>query len=209
MEITMPWIARLCAALALVACGTARGFEPCGSLENAVGPYDYRTASAKKKEIVERFHFTESVEALSKGQSSVAVGADIAYTLRAFPNHPRALIAMADLALRQKTDRPHGSPYTVACWFERAIRFRPDDGKVRLSYGVALLKRGEREPAIRQLLIADRLVPNDPNVNYNLGLAYFYGKDYVKARERAKEAYALGFPLPGLRDMLVREHQWE
>jgi predicted Zn-dependent protease len=183
--------------------------DPCGSLENAVGPFDYRTTSVKQKEIVERFHFTESVETLSKGQSSVAIGADIAYTLRVFPNHSRALIAMADLALRQKTDRPHGSPYTVACWFERAIRFRPDDGKVRLAYGVALLKRGERDPAIRQLLVADRLLPKDANVNYNLGLAYFYGKDYVKARERAKDAYALGFPLPGLRDMLVREHQWE
>ena len=158
---------------------------------------------------VETFHFTENVEALTRGQSSIRLGADISFTLRAIPNHTRALYSMSELARREKREKPVGSAYTVSCWFERAIRFRPEDGQVRLVYGVALLKAGEVRPAITQLDKAGELLPNNPNVHYNLGLAYFDAKDFDKAREHAKQAYALGHPLPGLRQKLERAGQWQ
>jgi tetratricopeptide (TPR) repeat protein len=198
-----------CGLAAALVVTTASAATRCGELANAVGPYDYRNATQQKRELIERFHFTESVETLRKGQSSVSIGADISYTLRVFPNHPRALNSMAELARMQKTDRPAGSPYTIECWFERAVRFRPEDGNVRLVYGIALLKSGQREEAIDQLKKADELVPHNANVHYNLGLAYFGGHDYEKAREHAKIAYKLGFPLPGLREMLERAKQWQ
>jgi predicted Zn-dependent protease len=193
--------------LAALATG-ARAEEPCGSLINPVGPWDYRTATQEQRDLVERFHFKREQETLAKGISVVSLAGDISYTLRAFPNHPRALMAMTNLAIREKRAQPSGSPFSMDCWFERAVRFRPDDGNVRLVYGVGLLKTGKVEAAIKQLEQADRMLPRDPNVHYNLGLAYFDAKDYEKSRMHAKLAYELGFPLPGLRDKLERVKQW-
>ena len=179
----------------------------CGVLRNAEGPWDYRTASPKQRSLIERYHFTEPVASLTRGESA-PLGADISYTLRAFPNHPRALMAMAELARREKRDPPYKSPYTVQCWFDRAIAFRPDDAQVYTIYGIELLKSGQRIQAIERLRKAVALAPNDANAHYNLGLAYFGEKQYDNALAEAKRAYALGFPLPGLRDMLIREHRW-
>ena len=181
----------------------------CGSLENGFGPFDYRTATEKQRETVERYHFTEQVEQLRKGQSTTRIAGDLGYTLRAFPNHPRALAAMAELARREKASQPRGSQYTVSCWFERALRFKPDDGMVRVVYGITLLKAGQRDQAIQELHKADAMLPDNANVNYNLGLAYLDAKDYDKALTHAKRAYELGFPLPGLRDQLKKAGKWQ
>jgi tetratricopeptide (TPR) repeat protein len=181
----------------------------CGSLDNGFGPFDYRTATEKQRETVERYHFTQQVEQLRRGQSTVRAAGDIGYTLRAFPNHTRALAAMAELAHREKSSQPKGSQYTVDCWFARAMTFRPDDGAVRVVYGVALLKAGKRDLAIEELNKANELLPNNANVNYNLGLAYLDAKDYDKALAHAKRAYELGFPLPGLRDRLQKAGKWQ
>lgn len=197
------------AVLAGSGSGRAEVVSACGSLTNEEGPFDYRSAPPKTLDLVQRYHFTESVAALQKGSSTIYIGADISYTLRWFPNHPRALLAMAELARREKKDPPTGSPYTVQCWFQRAIEFRPDDEQVRAIYGITLLRDGKRSLAIEQLRKALTLAPNDANAHYNLGLAYFDEKRYEEARVEAKAAYALGFPLPGLRDMLKRENQWK
>ena len=58
------------------------------------------------------------------------------------------------------------------------------------------------------MLKADKLMPGDANVAYNLGLIYVDLKDYENAREYAKRAYDGGFPLPGLRQKLVQAGQW-
>jgi Flp pilus assembly protein TadD len=201
-------LALLAALVACAATSTAHAAEECGRLENGFGPFDYRTATEKQRDTVERYHFTDNVATLRKGESTMRVGGDLDYTLRAFPNHPRALAAMAELALKSKKDPPEGARYTVACWFERAIRFRPEDGTVRTVWGIALLKSGERAEAIRQLEKADELLPNNPSVLYNLGLAHYQAKDYDRAVAYAKRAYELGFTLPGLRDMLKKVGKW-
>ena len=84
-------------ALALFLTEAAYAADPCGSLETAFGPFDYRTASAHKKRIVETFHFTDSVENLVRGNTTKWVAGDISYVLRAFPNHIRALAAITEL----------------------------------------------------------------------------------------------------------------
>lgn len=177
-------------------------------LRNPFGPFDYRTASEDKREIVETNHFTEQVEGLIRGQTG-PIGGDIAYTLRAFPNHPRALMAMARLAQREEKPTPKGSRYSVDCWFARALAFQPDDPQVHLVFGVALLLDGKSTPAIEQLHIAEASLPDNPNVAYNLGLAYFETKDFDKSLKYAHQAYSLGFPLPGLRDKLKRAGRWK
>lgn len=177
------------------------------SLVNSMGPLDYRTAPRDVIKMVEDYHFSSRVESLAGGQSG-AIGPDLAYTLRVFPNHARALSALSRLARNQKTAIPAGALYTADCWFQRAIVFQPEDSQVRLVYGIELLKDGKREAAVEQLSIAEKLAPNDANVQYNLGLAQFDLGDYDKSLAYAHNAYRLGFPLPGLREKLQRAGKW-
>jgi Tfp pilus assembly protein PilF len=187
----------------------AQTFEACGSLQNAFGPIDYRSASPANKNLVERAHFTATVERLQRGNTTIRPGPDIDYTLRAFPNHPRALSAMMRLAEREKVAKPHGSRYTIDCWFDRALRFQPEDGAVRMLFGTYLARHGKPKEALEQLELARELLgDNDGNAHYNLGLAYTDLKQYDKALEHAHKAYALGFDLPGLRAKLQRAGKW-
>lgn len=185
----------------------AQGNPACGSLKVGYGPFDYRI-DTDKLEIVERFHFPPEVERLERGLSTTNVGGDIAYVLRAFPNHHRALMSMVKLAERERTNQPKGSTYSMDCWFERADRFRSDDAMVKVIHGLYLLNKGETKKAIERLELAGTLSINNPNVSYNLGLAYMRVKNYEKALENAHRAYALGFPLPGLREQLKRAGAW-
>ena len=63
--------------------------------------------------------------------------------------------------------------------------------------------------AISQYEMADLLMKNKTNLYYNMGLLYFNLKDYAKARDYARKAYAGGFPLNGLKDLLVKTGKWE
>ncbi len=180
----------------------------CGSLENHFGPFDYRTAPLERRKIVEDYHFTPQVEHLRKGASNAVIGKDISYTLRAFPNHPRALNAMANLSRREKNIQPKGSEFTLDCWFQRALAFAPDDPNVRGVYGVQLLKDDKPKEALNQFRKAEEHGTSG-NLYYNMGLAYFDLKDYDKARDYAKKAYSRGFNLPGLKNKLQKVGEWK
>jgi len=197
----------LVALLVVGGSSLADAAEPCGPLKTGYGPYDYRTGM-KKLEIVEQYHFTSDVETLRSGVSS-SIGGDIDYTLRASPNHHRALMAMVNLGFMKHTERPKGAHYTIPCYFDRAIRFAPDDGTVYLVYGVYLSRSGKKPEALQALKTAESLQKDDTNIEYNLGLVYFDLKDYPNARLHAKRAYELGFTLPGLRRLLEGAGQWE
>lgn len=189
---------------------TAQDLQPgwfCGELKNHFGPFDYRTAPRDKKEIVERFHFTSSVEALIKGNTG-SLGSDIAYTLHAFPNHPRALAAMERLARRDRTPHAKGAAYSVECYFERAVRFQPDDAQVRVLYASYLINRNRQDEARSQIAVAEKLAPKDPSIVYNIGLVYADLGNYDKALSYAHKAYAAGIEVPGLRNKLQRAGRW-
>ncbi|CDG83301.1 tetratricopeptide repeat protein [Janthinobacterium agaricidamnosum] len=169
---------------------------------------DYTNADDRQGlDVVESFHFSKKVENLVQGLSG-SIGGDISYTLEHFPNHHRALAAMAKLSLRDKKPQPNGARYPIDCFFDRAIRFKPDDATVRMVYGSYLLSAGQNDAALVQLNEAARLAPEHPTINYNLGLMYMKKKDYPKARDYAWKAYALGFPLPGLKNKLLEAGQW-
>ncbi|HZF16068.1 MAG TPA: tetratricopeptide repeat protein [Steroidobacteraceae bacterium] len=180
----------------------------CGELENAYGPYDY-TDPVKRRDnlpIVEQFHFTRSVESLSAGRSSSIIG-DLDYTLRAFPNHHRALYAMARYQL-DHPEQPGGRWYTIDCYFDRAIRFRPQDGTVHMIYGIYLARKGQSKEALDQYQEALTLLQDSAEVHYNMGLLYVEMGEFGKAREHAEKAYSLGYPLPGLRNQLISRGEW-
>lgn len=183
----------------------------CGELVNAYGPFDYRRANtdyADSIRLVEHAHFTPDVEAGIKGNSGT-VGADLDYTLRAFPNHTRALTSMGRLGILQKSLRLPGANYPVECYYDRAIRFAPDDGTVRAAYGSYLFAKGQSDLAMKMFTQAADLEPENASINYNAGLAYVKSKDYVLANKYAQKAYSLGFPLPGLKTQLVNAGKWD
>ena len=181
----------------------------CGSLQKqpgGYGPHDYRVAKDKLP-TVEQHHFDAGVETLTK-QKTGLFGGDIDYTLRAFPNHHRALMAMVKLGLREKSSQARGARYTVECYLLRAETYQPDDGMVRMIYGLYYLKHGRPGDAVKKLEEARKIAGDDANVHYNLGLAYADLKKYDKALESAHIAYAKGFPLPGLKNRLRRAGVW-
>jgi tetratricopeptide (TPR) repeat protein len=202
------WLVLLIAGGPAMAAHTSQQAWDCGDLANGYGPFDYRKATLEQKKLVEGAHFTAGVESLLQGHRG-KIGADIDYTLRAFPNHPRALMAMVRLSEKEKRVQPDGARYTVDCYFDRAMRFAHDDPHVRLIYGIYLLRRNNPQGALRQFEEAKTLGLEDPNLDYNLGLAYFELGDYAKSLDHAKRAYALGFPLTGLREKLQAKGYWK
>jgi tetratricopeptide (TPR) repeat protein len=195
----------LLCAFSTAGCG-AHAAEQCGDLSNGYGPYDYRRDKARLP-IVEVNHFDANVENLIRGKNAM-LGGDIDYTLRAFPNHHRALLAMERLAARVKNDRPHQANYTITCYYERAVRFRPDDGVVRMLYANFLAKRGNPEAAIKHMEAAEKSLQPNANLYYNMGLVYTDLKQYDRALENAHKAYQLGFTLPGLKNKLQQAGKW-
>jgi hypothetical protein len=201
-------------ALLAVRVAAAQGMDVpgCGSLMNAYGPYDFTNPEhvRDKLPIVEQFHFDRGVEALKgHAQSGIAsLGGDLAYTLRAFPNHHRALDTMGRYQLQTKQSPPPGSRYTAECWFERAMAFAPNDGTVRMVYGIYLNRKGDREGALQRYQEAIALMPDSSEIHYNLGLLYASMERYDDALKEAHTAYAQGFPLPGLKNKLVRAGAW-
>lgn len=175
--------------------------------KGATGGDYYNAQDAKGLSVVENFHFGPQVETLQRGMSG-ALGGDIGYTLEHFPNHPRALSAMARLALRTGKSRPPGAMHTVECYFERAIAFVPADGVTRALFGAYLLSLRRDADAIAQLQAALEIQPGNASAWYNLGLAQVRQKDWPAALDAAHKAYGLGFPLPGLRQKLKAAREW-
>ncbi|MDA0188791.1 MAG: tetratricopeptide repeat protein [Proteobacteria bacterium] len=193
--------------LAALAAPAGAGEAECGPLTNHYGPFDYNAATPADRALVDRAHFTPRVEQLKRGNTG-SLGQDLSYTLGVFPNHARALLAISNLALREKTPRPKDSTYSIDCWFDRAFRFRPNEGNPRMIYGVYLMKSGRTQEAIEHLETAARLAGESANLNYNLGLAYFELNDHEKALAYAHRAYAQGFQLPGLKSKLQKAGKW-
>ena len=182
----------------------------CGDLRNAFGPFDYRTIPKQPRDLVEGAHFPLRVETLTAGRTSY-LGGDIDYTLRAIPNHPRALLSMERLGVKLKTDFPPGARYPVECYFDRAIRFVPDDPMPHLVYAVYLKDHNRPKEAITQLDTAASLKGdgNNPEFFYNLGLLYFDLGEKHKAQKYAHRAYNLGAQLQGLKKKMQAAGVWE
>lgn len=154
---------------------------------------------------VERRHFTPRVESLAGGESSYLID-DLDYTLSMFPNHHRALVTLVryDRQLGGRlpqTSKPY--PQTVECYFQRALEFRPNDGKTLQILGMYHHMNDRFQKAIDAYQRAAKHT-NSAELHYNMGLAYVELEDFDKAKEHALLAYGAGYPLPGLRNRLAR-----
>ncbi len=202
----------LAASQAMCADATSRPVSPgvrgCGAFRTeGYGPFDYRTRKDKLA-MVEGFHFTPEVEMLIRGKSSTDIADDIEYTLDVFPNHHRALVAMQRLSERMKTPQPPGAHYTLECYFERAVRYSPDDEVARLLYANFLVKEKRVDEARDQLDKTEALAAGNAFTQFNLGLVYLELKDYDKALDKAHAAQELGLARPELADALKKAGKW-
>jgi hypothetical protein len=171
------------------------------------GPFDYVT-QRNSLAIVERFHFTPQVENL-RGGSSGFLGGDLSYTLNASPNHHRALLAAMRYAIREKTDEPRHMRFSISCYFDRALRFRPKDTVVRGLYAKYLLDFLKRkEDAVRQVDIIVEFAGDNPFTHHNAGMLYFEMGEHAKAVERAQRARELGYPRDDLIAKLRQAGHW-
>lgn len=181
----------------------------CGELrqKGQFGPHDYRTGKSHLP-IVEDYHFTPSVEALTRGSTDILPGHDLDYTLRAFPNHHRALLALVRYGEKMQSTKPTGLNHSVECYFDRALRFSSDDPIVRMIYARFLSKKERTPEAIQQLEQATTSAQDNAFSHYNIGLIYFDLKAYDKALVQAHKAISLGFPQTALRDQLQSVGKW-
>jgi tetratricopeptide (TPR) repeat protein len=156
---------------------------------------------------VEDYHFSSRVESLISGQSS-SIGGDLDYTLRAFPNHHRALVAMLNLGARTKVGDPPGVEFTVECYFKRAVQFRPDDAVARMLYVKYLGSNGRKPEALKQLDFVVEHAADNAFTHYNAGLLYLELAQFDRALAQAHKALELGFTRPDLRDKLKAAGKW-
>jgi tetratricopeptide (TPR) repeat protein len=191
----------------------------CGNLQNGFGPFDYRSSHhkqalgdtqthAQKLFLVESAHFTLPVEMGSKGSTTALPGGDLDYTLRAFPNHHRALVTITKIWERERLPTPRGFPKPVECYFERAVRFQPSDAVTRMLYASFLIKGNRIDPAMEQLQVAALQAEDNPLTHFNVGMMYADAKRYDAALIHAHKAMALGLERQDLKHRLDAVGQW-
>jgi len=183
-------------------------FLPCEPLDPnpqlAYGDYN-DPAQQVRLHTVETNHLNSDVLHLKRGQTATNLSKDLAFALRQFPNHPAALSAMAEWQLKNRIpDDPVENVWTADCYFQRAIAFRPNDPVVHLIYGIYLHKAHRLQEAERAYQSAEESGAGGADYFYNRGLLEVDLGNLDKAEECAQKAYAMGLPLPGLRDKLAR-----
>lgn len=193
---------------------TVREYEFCGEplSANAFGrPLDYNDP-ANREHIagIEHNHLSRDVELLVRGVTSDSPVDDLAYVLRQVPNHHKALAVMSNFQLKNgyRGDYAANLIYTADCYFRRALSFKNDDAVAHMIYGIHLHRSDKHEDALAEYEIAQKLGLVSAELHYNLGLLYVDMKRYDAAREQAKKAYELGYPLGGLRSRLARLGEW-
>ena len=215
--------------------GSTLDGRTCFGRLQAFGPFDYTdktysipglyTEHGSSQEsplrFVEKAHFTHNVEMLIKGRTGV-LPTDIDYTIRAFPNHHRALWAMIkfELMFLKKGAGRNAiiqitKPYNPTkipppeCYLNRAIKFDPEDPVLYMLYGLDLHKRGLLTYALKYYKESERVykesdgsVKENAELYYDMGLLYVDMKNYKEAKKYAKKAYILHYPLMGLKKAL-------
>lgn len=192
----------------------------CGDLDNSdwgnVGPWDYYDRSSwvptgdapqTRIKLVENVHFKKQWEFFRPGTPSAKVAGEVGYTLRLFPNHPKALWTMSRLErergpLRRYHSAPHIPQLDMDCYFDRAIRFRPKQSGTWMIYGMHLHASKRLKDAREAYENAENLGETSAQFHYNFGLLLVDLGDLDRAEMHAKQAYANGYQFQGLKERL-------
>lgn len=188
--------------------------KPCVGGGQGFGPFDYlkRHTLTNEYSLVIDAHFTSDVQNLIRGSSGHNALPDLDYTLRAWPNHHKALQSISRYQLLHKSsqDKRYArkpSP-SVECYFQRAINFSPRDAISHMLYAIFLHQSGFANKAAAQYKKAITISPNNRSIHYNYGLLLVSMKRYEEAEAHAKKAYAAGYPLSGLKKKLIKIGHW-
>jgi tetratricopeptide (TPR) repeat protein len=86
-----------------------------------------------------------------------------------------------------------------------AISSHPSYDGSYIAKSMLLRDEGKLLEAHQALLDGEKATEGrSAELQYALGLSYFQRKEFEKARDAARKAYQLGYPLPGLRDRLKK-----
>lgn len=92
---------------------------------------------------------------------------------------------------------------------QKAIEVRPDDSAPYSALAVFYRKQKKLNLAKETLLQGDKAMEGkSAEIHYNLGLIYLELGEIDSALERAHAAYAMGYPLPGLKTRLEKIGKW-
>lgn len=217
MSRLMHLIAALAAAASCASALAQVSAAGCGDLANAFGPFDYRPDRFKptdsmdyhqRMRLVEGTHFTPKIEALAGGESG-PIGVELDYTLRVFPNHHRALLAVMRFGEKMNSPQPQSLPRAVECYFERAVRFQPDDTVARLLYVTFLSQKKRKPEAMAQIEHARFYAGDNAFTHFNIGLLLLELNEPNQALVYAHRAMALGLARTELKDKLVALGRWQ
>ncbi len=184
-----------------IACILLLGLALPGLAATPASESYYGNPNAAHLNAVERHHLPQAREKAQWENPSYAWG-DVNFILRHFPNHPDALMLAIDLSLKS------GDMRQAKELFEKAVFFDPEQAAPWVIYGLFYHRHGQLGEAIKRYQEALKRDANLAEAHYNLGLAYFKLKQYEAANQAAQKAYALGYPLPGLRRQLERADEW-
>lgn len=185
----------------------------CG---NGIRGHDYRTndpATNKLRGQVEGAHFTKGVQRGEYGNAGSLEG-DLNYVLGKFPNHPKALL----VAARNQMKPSYNGRHTYRkdrfwpkkeCYFQHALRRAPTDPSVHLVIAIFYHEYGNFEVAARHYQSSIKLGPKNPEAHYNYALFLIDINRADEALKHAKHAYAMGYPLEGLKNRLKRQNAWK
>ena len=200
----------------------------CGPISNPdnIGPWDYFDPANHRPttgvpqgniKLVTNSHLGPGMNSLENGNSGVGIKgflADIDYTFRRIPNHPRALDMISRFQIRHGGKIPPikqwGASWkrSAECYFDRALRLTPNNPVVHMLFGIHFHRNGKLQDAEKEYKISEAFQPNSVELQYNMGLLYFELKKYDLSAGYAKKAYHGGHPLPGLRDKLINVGKW-
>ncbi|AEF99639.1 tetratricopeptide repeat protein [Methylomonas methanica] len=185
---------------------------PCQGNDQGYGPWDYTHADERKKiPVVEQHHFTTPVENHIKGQEG-RLEEDLDYTLRAVPNHHRALLSIIRYQIKFNRNlllkkAPLISP--VECYLQRAIHFSPRDAGTVSLYAYYLKETGQKNKADDYYQKALTIAPDNAKIAYSYSLLLVELQQYEKAMEYAKKAYANKKAPPALKNKLIKLGYWK
>jgi len=192
----------------LVAQAQTESPNRCGPLNGMhYGPYDYRTEKGRLR-IVDVAHFTPAVESLIRGSTGV-LGKDLDYVLKASPNHHRAIASIVKWSRRLNRIQLPDMDYDVGCYFDRAIRFAPNDFIVRSMFAEFAGRRGDKVTARRQLEYVLDQAADNPLSLHNAGLVAAEVSLDDLALSAAHKALALGFVNSPLEQRLRQSGKWQ
>ncbi len=162
----------------------------------------YTNTDAALLRSVETYHVIRA-EGEIRSKYYAPARADLDFTLRYFPNHPRGLLLMVQLCSEYKQQGCN-----LDLIFEKAIAVNPGAVGTYIAQGVYLHRVKRYSDAIKSYQRALEIDHDSMSAHYNIALAYLELKEYGRANEHAQRAYALGAPVPGLRERLRHLGQW-